>query len=212
VASRAPGACAECHGRLAEPRLADRAGRLWAVVIMVCGLWSAGGAGNGGHLREGGTWSRWRVRVDGRRACTARQSSALPGTVPWRACGACVLRHGRARAAPLSFHAGRRPRPGATARPLTPAVRPTADRGPCAGDCARRQPRRRPAGSPAAGPPATSAYATPRATHNRWSSSIASPGCWGSASSAPAATRRSLIVTWRASSANRPSHRTAARS
>jgi hypothetical protein len=75
--------------------------------------------------------------------------------------------------------------------------------------------RHPPSGPPPTGPPPTRpppTYATPRATQSRWSSSMALSGCSGSESSAPAASRRSAIVASRASSANRPSQRTAARS
>jgi hypothetical protein len=61
-------------------------------------------------------------------------------------------------------------------------------------------------------PPSPAAYEMPRATHRRWSCSIASPVLVGSASRAAAAARRSRMVTARASSAKRPSQRTAARS
>jgi hypothetical protein len=60
----------------------------------------------------------------------------------------------------------------------------------------------------------SSGYPTPRATHSAWSRPIAHSACSGSGSMsrASAALRRSRIVTFWPSRANRPSQRTAARS
>lgn len=55
-------------------------------------------------------------------------------------------------------------------------------------------------------------YESPCVTQRRWSRSIASAGWSGRSSSASAAPRIALTVTSRASSANLPSQRTAARS